>query len=129
MSEIIRARLNGPGLGLIITAALGILLRLLNLVLTALGVVSQTAFGGGEMPAWATGAMGMVFEVVAIGLGAFLVFGGMKMRALQSHGLCVAAAVLAIIPCTTPCCLFTLPVGIWALVVLLKPEVKEAFTS
>jgi hypothetical protein len=33
------------------------------------------------------------------------------------------------IPCISPCCLLGLPIGIWALVVLLKPEVKAAFTA
>lgn len=37
------------------------------------------------------------------------------------------AAILAMIPCVSPCCLLGLPLGIWALIVLLKPEVKAAF--
>ncbi len=33
----------------------------------------------------------------------------------------------AMIPCVSPCCLLGLPLGIWALIVLVKPEVKAAF--
>ena len=31
------------------------------------------------------------------------------------------------VPCISPCCLVGLPIGIWALVVLNKPEVKGSF--
>ena len=37
------------------------------------------------------------------------------------------ASILAMIPCLSPCCLIGLPIGIWALVILMKPEVKAAF--
>jgi hypothetical protein len=39
----------------------------------------------------------------------------------------LAAAIVALIPCFSPCCLIGLPIGIWALVVLSKPEVKSQF--
>jgi hypothetical protein len=39
----------------------------------------------------------------------------------------MAASIIAMIPCVSPCCLLGLPIGIWALVVLMKPEVKSAF--
>ena len=35
-------------------------------------------------------------------------------------------AAIRMLPCTC-CCIAGLPVGIWALVILLKPEVKSAF--
>jgi hypothetical protein len=49
------------------------------------------------------------------------------MRKLESFGLCMTASILAMIPCLSPCCILGLPFGIWALVVLNKPEVKSAF--
>jgi hypothetical protein len=39
----------------------------------------------------------------------------------------MTAAILALVPCTSPCCLAGIPAGIWALVVLAKPEVKAGF--
>jgi predicted Zn finger-like uncharacterized protein len=36
------------------------------------------------------------------------------------------ACILAMIPCVN-CCILGLPFGIWGLVVLNKPEVKDAF--
>jgi hypothetical protein len=49
------------------------------------------------------------------------------MKKLESYGLAMAASIIAMIPCVSPCCLLGLPIGIWALVVLMKPEVKSAF--
>jgi hypothetical protein len=39
----------------------------------------------------------------------------------------MTASILALAPCISPCCLVGLPIGIWALVVLSKPEVKSSF--
>jgi hypothetical protein len=55
-------------------------------------------------------------------------FGALKMKNLRSYGLAMTSAVLALIPCCGPCGCLGIPVGIWALVVLNKPEVKDSFT-
>jgi hypothetical protein len=55
---------------------------------------------------------------------------GIRMRSLRSFGLSVTGAILAAIPCLSPAsCLCGLGsiFGIWALVVLLNPDVKAAF--
>jgi len=51
----------------------------------------------------------------------------LKMKKLENYGLAMTASILAMIPCLSPCCLIGLPIGIWAVVVLSKPEVKSAF--
>jgi hypothetical protein len=73
------------------------------------------------------GAMGVVFNVIAIGVAVVILLGALKMKKLESFGLAMTAAILAMIPCLSPCCILGLPFGIWALVVLNKPEVKSAF--
>jgi hypothetical protein len=50
----------------------------------------------------------------------------MKMKKLERYGLAMTASILAMLPCSL-CCVLGLPIGIWALVVLMKPEVKSAF--
>jgi hypothetical protein len=49
------------------------------------------------------------------------------MKNLQSYGLAMTASIVAMIPCISPCCILGLPFGIWALVILNRPEVKAAF--
>ena len=48
------------------------------------------------------------------------------MNRLESRGLAVTSAGLTLVP-LTPAWLITMPIGIWALVVLSKVEVKAAF--
>ncbi len=56
--------------------------------------------------------------------------GGIQMLRAKSRGLAMLSSVLAMIPCVTSvCCLLGVPIGIWALVVLGKPEVKAAFAG
>jgi uncharacterized membrane protein YhaH (DUF805 family) len=70
---------------------------------------------------------GIVLAVVAIGVGAFVAYAGMQMRQLRNYTLSMIGAIVAMIPCISPCCCLGLPVGIWALVVLFKPGVRDAF--
>jgi predicted Ser/Thr protein kinase len=57
-----------------------------------------------------------------------LIIGGWQMRKLRSYGLAFVAAVLAVLPCTFAW-VVGLPMGIWALFVLMDPEVKAGFES
>jgi hypothetical protein len=41
--------------------------------------------------------------------------------------LAVVMSIISMLPYLSGCCCVGLPVGIWALVVLFKPEVKSAF--
>jgi hypothetical protein len=61
-------------------------------------------------------------------LNALVFFGALKMKNLQSYGLAMTAAIVSIIPCCGPCYCLGIPVGIWALVVLRKPEVRASFS-
>jgi hypothetical protein len=63
---------------------------------------------------------------VATVLNLLALIGGIKMRGLSGYGLAMTGAIAAVIPLSGCCCLTT-PVGIWAIVVLLNPVVKEGF--
>lgn len=63
-------------------------------------------------------------------LASFLViFGGMRMLSLKNYGLAILAAVLAALPgvSCSGCCGVGEIVGIWALVVLINPDVRASF--
>lgn len=67
---------------------------------------------------------------------AFVFFGAMKMRKLEAWGLSLAATIVAMLPLHCSCCfwwplgsLLGIGFGVWGLVVLVKPEVKEQFLS
>jgi Flp pilus assembly protein protease CpaA len=66
-------------------------------------------------------------SLVGVLMAAFIIYASLKMKELEQWEICVAASILAMIPCISPCCIIGLPVGIWSLVVLLKPEIKSTF--
>jgi hypothetical protein len=66
-------------------------------------------------------------SIIAILMSVVILLGALKMKKLESYGLAMTASILAMIPCLSPCCVIGLPIGIWALMVLSKPEVKSAF--
>jgi hypothetical protein len=62
--------------------------------------------------------------------GLLIIAGGIKLMGLSGSALPVTGSILAMIPCTSSCCcLIGLPAGIWALVVLSRPDVKAAIAA
>jgi hypothetical protein len=84
---------------------------------TAEKVLAWFIYGG-----WGTAAVNLLTTLV-------LIWGGARMLQLRSYGLSVFASVLAALPCisASACCGLGEIVGLWAVIVLLKPEVREAF--
>ena len=77
-------------------------------------------------PAFMVGIQ-VVSAAVSVGIGILMIVGGLKMQKLEGRGLCLAAAIVALVPCFSPCCCLEVPVGIWALVVLVDSRVSAAF--
>jgi hypothetical protein len=120
---------SGPAIGLIVTAILGALVQIASIIFNLAGA---SFLASSQMPreAWTnmfSGTIGVVTGMIAILVSVFILVGALKMKKLESYGLAMTASILAMIPCLSPCCLIGLPIGIWALVVLSKPEVKSAF--
>ncbi len=69
----------------------------------------------------------LIGSIVALIASGLIVMAGARMRILRGYGFAMMGAILAVIPCISPCCLLGLPFGIWALIVLANPEVRAAF--
>lgn len=66
----------------------------------------------------------------SLALQGFVLYAVLHMRRLDNYGLAMAGAVLSVIPCLSSQCFFLgVPFGIWAFVLLTKPEVKELFAK
>jgi len=84
----------------------------------------------GQNEAWInmfSGTIGIVSGIVTIAIAGLIFYGALKMKKLEGYGWAITASILALVPCVSPCCFVGAPVGIWALVILAKPEVKSAF--
>lgn len=121
-------QLKGPAIGLMATAGIGAAWQLLSLILNFLGAGMGAMMRGGEgIPNMLSGGVGIVLGFIGLVMAVVVFLGASKMKNAESYGFAMAAAIIAMIPCVSPCCLLGLPLGIWALIVLLKPEVKAAF--
>jgi len=61
-------------------------------------------------------------------INALIIIGGARMLQLRGWGLSLTGAIAACFPCLGGCCcLIGIPLGIWAIVILNREEVREAF--
>ena len=128
-------RVNGPALGLMFTAGLGALWALVSIGMQLLGIelrlpfIPDEAYNDMDMSGGFFAAFGVLTTLISLLICDLIFYGGMKMRELKNYGLAITASILAMTPCGVGffCCIPGLPIGIWALVILLKPEVKETF--
>jgi hypothetical protein len=123
-------QVSGPSIGLLITGILGAAFSFIGLI----GSLFETGIESIKSPelirgyaSIAQGAAGVAFCFVGLLVAGFIIYASLKMKALTQWSLCLAASIIAMIPCISPCCIVGLPIGIWCLVVLTKPEVKTAF--
>lgn len=131
------SKVNGPAIFLMVTAGIGILLQLASLVMRLLGVAGagMGGFPGGSgsaeaerIQAMLAGGLGVFLGLIGIGIGVVIFLGAMKMKNLTGYGFAMTAAILAMIPCVSPCCCLGLPAGIWAIIVLVDANTKASFT-
>ena len=134
--------LNVPSVLLLVSGALGVLSGLLGMVrggsagsanpglerLAADPNTAQLAESLRKVTEALSGPGSIVLNLLTLALSGFVIFGALKMRNLQGHGIALGAAIVSLIPCSGCCCI-GMPVGIWALVTLLKPEVKSQFQA
>jgi hypothetical protein len=128
-------QVKGPAIALKVTAIIGLALVALGFVIniaTLMGyqIIPQQPMTDPQMQkvfSGLGGGLGIVQGVVGAVIGVIVLIGAGKMRKLESYQFSMTAAVVAMIPCISPCCFLGLPFGIWALTVLNKVEVKSHF--
>jgi len=128
------AKFSAPGnrTGMIVAPAVALmvaaswkLLSALSAVFVLTGVSDWLGnfFGLGNL--LGVGGSVAIFSVVFFRLipGLLILFGGYQMLQRRSYAWAVAAGIISIVSCS----LIGLPVGIWALIVLARDDVKSAF--
>lgn len=123
------SQVQGPAYGMMVGALFFVLYGLYLLGASLLGVGFDFMQQGGNWLSWLGTAGNVVWAILNLGLGGLIVYGAMEMLKLRNYNMAIAAAVVSLLPCTYCCCFINLAMGIWALVVLMKPEVKAAFNK
>ena len=127
-AEAAKKALMAPAIVLAILAGGMIVIFALDAVLFATGAFRHSFRFEGVNYWKLARIVGPAVCLFAMALNALILFGAVQMMRLRRWGLAMAAAILAMIPISSSaCCVFTLPVGIWALMVLKRPLVKASF--
>jgi hypothetical protein len=127
------SQVSGPSIGLLVTGIIGGIFSLLGLFMSFLGTSISSLMADrfsefdDRYAEMFEGAAGIASSFIGIVVAAFIIYAALKMKELSQYGLCMAASILAMIPCISPCCIIGLPIGIWCLIVLSRPEIKTAF--
>jgi hypothetical protein len=126
-----KSSVRGPAIGLIVVSTICLFVVALALFFSGFLLFSGAA-GQLQQPTIGISketqiAIRMIWSVFILAANIVILMGAVRMQRLESYSSAKLAAILAVIPCVGPCYLLGIPFGIWALVVLSKPEVKEAF--
>ena len=130
-----RQKLRAPAIGLIVAGSLN---GITGLFAILSGLFRLTGIAGKEtLPADQAEKMGFmigtvgsyIVSLLSLLLAPVIIYGAVQMMQGKKPGLAKIAAILAIIPVTSCCFLIGIPMGIWSLVVLAKPEVKAIFSG
>lgn len=125
---------KAPAIIMIVTASLGLVGAILSFFMNAMALEAMR-----EMHEQQNQKMPEIFEVIYGPLGSVIAVGtailcavalpaGIRMLSLRSWGLAVAGSICSILTAfSCSCCGLGAVAGVWALVVLSRPEVKSAF--
>ncbi len=124
-----RSRLMVPGIIIAVLAGILVCVFALDLVMAATGGLAKGLSTGTALDETATTGLLIGVCVFAMAANAFVIFAMIQMVRTRTWVVALIGCIISALPLTSSaCCLLTLPFAIWAIVVLLKPEVKAAFT-
>lgn len=115
----VRASVNAAAIGMLVAGCFGVLFNTLGVFTAA--VVSARGESG-DAP---VGVLAVIY-VGGLTAAGSAVFAATQMRRFRNFPLAVAGSV-AVMFSGSWCCLAGVPVGVWCLVVLLKPGARTAF--
>ena len=121
------ATLQIPAMALLVLSAGSTLAIPSGIGLLVFGIFNHFRFDERlEVASAITGGIGFILH----GTAAVVITGGAwNMRRLQRRRYAIIAAALACIPFVSPLIYYGISFGIWALVMLLRPKIRAAFTS
>lgn len=123
----------GPAQYLLILSVISIVLLLLALAFDIFLLVGLSSAklpqNAGAIDKQTQVFVRMTWGGVQILVNVIIVFGAMAMRDRTNYGYAKTAAILALIPGLSLCCVLGIPFGLMALNALNRPGVKESFSS
>lgn len=131
-----RAELNVPAILLLVLAVVGVLMNLASAMGPPpdLSQLDQMAMEPQarelvQRLSGVLGSAGRLMSLVGVGLGVAMAYGAWQMRQLKQYPFALASAIIGLLPFGSCCCCLSLPVGVWALTILSRGDVKDAFQA
>ena len=120
---------SAPATALLVVSLISIGTLLLSLAFDAYLLLSGAAarLDPDGIDPQAKVAIRMAWGVAILAASFYVLWGSLQMKRLANYAHARMAAIVAAIPCIGPCCLLGIPFGIWALNVLVRPEVRSQF--
>lgn len=132
MSDV-KQRLQSPAIGLIIVGTLSAMSGILLILGRITSILNK------REPEFTNEARRFGYEtaniffplvsLISIIAAPLIIYGAIQMIKARRYPIAMLAAILALIPFSSICCIPSIPIGIWALIVLRNPEVKAIFES
>jgi len=134
--SVVDDKLRVPAIGILVTGVLGTGVSLYGVVASLVGWGKKTDIPPGMPPEAerflkgymsAMEAFTLPLNLLALILSVVTLLAGIRMLQRRSYNLVMTGVILGMLPCLSACCCLGLPFGIWALVVLSNPEVRNSF--
>jgi uncharacterized integral membrane protein len=121
-----RAKLKGPAIGLIVCNVLSLIYSVVN----AAGLLINLANGTMQFPTDPAERVGFLIGMVVGGglvciVPLISLIGSIQMLRGKSRAWSMTGAITGMLPCSA-CCLGSFGFGLWALIVLNQPDVKQS---
>jgi hypothetical protein len=129
--ERVRTKVMVPAIFIIVLASLGLIAGIFGTISALVSDPPPIDPNAPEfMKQFSQGSVGPVaaaMQAFFVLLNIGIILGGVYMLRFKMWPLALGASILSMLNFGNCCCLLGIPVGIWALVILLMPDVKEAF--
>ncbi len=142
-----RAAVEMPAILLIIYGGLSLISHISGLLFNSVTqsmnsefFFQSSNFSTQGMPPWLTKYLQTALQhpprialgehLIGLVLAGVIIWGAIEMKRLGSRSLAMVAAILAVIPCLVGCCCcIGIPLGVWALVLLNRPNISRYYRS
>lgn len=129
--QAVQQMVSGPAIFMMVLSIISIPITLFWLVVSvsggSLGFLDNLPSDAREQ-FLLQGVAGIIQYSLSLIANIFILVGAIKMKKCQSYGLAMTAGILSIL-FHCGCCCLGLGSGIWAIVILSKPEVKAVFAQ
>jgi hypothetical protein len=102
-------------------------LNLLIYLVREYGLIKRGELAGNARPGFLTPIEGIMMFTFAFILFSTVFAGAWQMHRMRNWGFALGSSIVALIPLNV-CSLFTIPLGIWSIIVLVRKDVRRAFS-